>query len=176
MTKSPLKQSLGISVSLLLILAFAAATTTAQEKIKVAGTLTMAITQQEMMVVNEADNHVISLYAYDGFNKGASNQAFMHGAQIVNMGTSDLIKGMGSHQGYVRFTKGGESILAKWSGKVNTTLSAEGAPLITFEGTYAYMDGTGQYAHVQGGGTYSGKYLSKTIVTSDWEGEYSIKK
>lgn len=176
MANSPLKQSSVIAISLLLILALAAATTTAQEKIKVAGTLTMAITQQEMMVVNEADNHVISLYAYDGFNKGASTQAFMDGAQIVNMGTSDLIKGMGSHQGYIRFTKGGDSILAKWSGKITTVMSAEGIPVISFEGTYAYMDGTGQYAHIQGGGTYSGKYLSKTINSTDWEGEYSIKK
>jgi hypothetical protein len=101
-------------------------------------------------------------------------QEFMDGAQVINMSTSDLIKGTGTHQGYVKVVKGEDSIFAKWQGKITTSFSDEGLPHTSFEGTYSYLSGTGQYEGIQGAGTYKGKFLSKTILTTEWEGEYHI--
>ena len=174
MTHFTQKPTLIIILSLLLILILTAAITTAQEKIKVAGNVTMATTKYETVSLSDADNHTYSFYTYDGVNMSKGQSIFMDGAQVINTGVSDLVKGNGPHQGYVKFLKGGDSILAKWSGIVTTTLSPEGAPLISFAGTFSYIAGAGKYENIQGGGSYSGKYISKMIVNFNWEAEYFI--
>jgi hypothetical protein len=174
MLHSSLNRFLVLFLISTLIFILAGATSVAQEKTKTAGTMTMAVTKDKTVTVCEADKHTISLAVYDGFNVSTGKQKFMDGAQLTNMSTTDLIKGTGTHQGYARITKGEDSILAKWNGNITTILSEEGLPHISFEGTYSWISGTGQYENIQGVGTYKGKFLSKTIVTTDWEGEYYL--
>ncbi len=92
----------------------------------------------------------------------------------LSIGQSDLVKGNGTNQGYGKLAQNGDSAFLKWEGQVITTLSANGRPMIAFEGTWSWTKGTGQFENIQGGGTYKGKYISRTIWTNEWEGEYFI--
>ena len=76
----------------------------------------------------------------------------------------------------MKLTKKDDTVFAKWKGSVMTTLSAEGTPVTTFEGSFSYIKGTGHFENIHGGGTYKGRFISKTIYTVEWEGEYFIEK
>ena len=170
------KRAMVLSISLALISALSVTTVVGQQKTKVAGKITAAYTKQEIIDVGDIEGHGISLGESEGTNFGTGKPEFMDGAQVVNLATADLVKGNGPQQGYIKFAKKGDTSIAKWEGKVATTLSTEGVPITTFEGTFSWIKGTGQLANIQGSGTYKGKYISKTIYTVEWEGEYSIKK
>jgi hypothetical protein len=98
----------------------------------------------------------------------------MDAARLINIGTSELVKGAGTHQDYAKLTKGAGTVVTKWSGKFTDALSAEGTSLVTFAGIFSYTAGTGQFENIPGTGTYKGKYISSTIATVEWEGEYSV--
>jgi len=171
-----LKTAMGLFTSLALIFALGVTTSTAQQKTKVSGKMTVAYTKQERIDVGDVEGHLISLSESEGINVSTGKPEFMNGAQVVNLSFADLVKGNGPQQGYVKNTKKGDTAIAKWEGKITTTLSAEGTPITTFEGTFSWIKGTGQFENIQGNGTYKGGFISKTIYTVDWEGEYSIKK
>jgi hypothetical protein len=168
------KQLIVQSAVFVLAIALGVTTSEAQQKTRVSGSMTMAHIKYETINVNEADNHTISLYVFEGVNQSTGKQAFMDGASLINIGTSELVKGNGSHQGYARLMKGADTVVSKWSGNVTAALSAEGRPRVTFAGTFSYTTGTGQFKNIQGTGTYKGKYISSTIATVEWEGEYSV--
>ena len=170
-----IKTAARLFISLVLILALSI-TTEAQQKTKAAGKMTAAYTDQEMIEVGDVEGHVITLVESEGINVSTGKPAFMDGSQLINLSFGDYVKGSGLHQGYVKLTKKDDTAIAKWQGKVTTTLSAEGVPVTTFEGTFSWIKGTGQFEGIQGNGTYKGAFISKTIYTVDWEGEYSIQK
>jgi hypothetical protein len=95
---------------------------------------------------------------------------------VVIRGYSDLVKGNGPQQGYIKFGQNGDTAIARWQGKATTTLSAEGTPMITFEGTFSFIKGTGQFENIEGNGTYKGKFISETSYMAEWQGEYVIKE
>ena len=165
--------SLFISVALIFALAV---TTLAQEKTKIAGKITVTYTKQEKIDVGDTEGHIFPMAESEGTNVSTGKNEFMDGAQVANMSFGDLVKGNGPQQGYIKFTKNGDTTFAKWESKVTTTLSDEGTPIITFEGTFSYIKGTGQLENIQGSGTYKGKFTSETTYEWEWEGEYFIKK
>jgi hypothetical protein len=112
----------------------------------------------------------------EGTNASTGKSDFMDGALIVNNNFGDLTMGNGPHEGYIIISKQGGSAIAKWKGKVTTTMSTVNLPITTMEGTFAYINGTGLFENIQGGGTYKGKYLSEKTYTVEWEGEYFIQK
>jgi hypothetical protein len=167
---------MALFISLALTFALSTTTSLAQQKTKVAGKMTLAYTKQETMNIEDTAGHNMSLGQSDGTNISVGTHKFMDSAQVVNISFGDLAQGNGPHQGYVKFAKQADTTFAKWQGKVTTTLSPEGSPITTFEGTFAWMKGIGQFANIQGSGTYKGKFVSQTTYTVEWEGEYSIKK
>jgi hypothetical protein len=169
-------RAVGLFISLTFIFALNITTSEAQQKIKAAGKMTVAFTNQERIEVGDAENHIISLTEAEGINVSAGMSESMNGAQVVNLSFSDLVEGNGPQNGYVKFAMKGDTTIAKWEGKVTTTLSAGGSPIMKFAGTFSWIKGTGQFKNIQGSGTYKGEFTSKTEYTSDWEGEYSIRK
>ena len=169
------KRAMTLFVSVALVFAIAVMPATAQEKTKIAGKFTSTQTKLDTIAIGDTEGHVFSLSEYEGTNVSTGEHKFMDGAQIANVSFSDLIKGNGPHQGYVKFSQKADATFAKWEGKV-TTVSGKDAPIITFEGTFSWTKGTGQFENIQGGGTYKGQFTSKTAYTCDWEGEYFIKK
>lgn len=163
-------------ICLLLIVAFVVMPAMAQKKLEVAGKMTMAQTIREAIEVGDAKDHIIVLSQYEGTNESAGEHKFMDGAQVVNMAFGDLVQGSGPHQGYVKLVQGEDTIFCSWEGMVTATVPEEGAPITSFEGTYSYTMGTGQFENIKGGGTYKGQFTSKTELTTEWEGKYSIEK
>ena len=170
------KRPLALLVGLALVFAFFVATSMAQQKTKIAGKMTCAYVMQKKLDVGDTEGHVISLAQSEGTNVSTGENEFMDGARIVNMSFSDVIKGNGPHQGYLKHEKNGNSTFTGWNGKITTIFSDEGTPIITFEGIFTYIRGTGKFEGIQGSGTYKGRFISEKEYTVEWEGEYFIKK
>lgn len=148
----------------------------AQEKVEIAGRIDATYTKQEPIEIGDTEGHMMVLATSEGTNTNTGEHEFMDGAQVVNMSFTDLVKGNGPHQGYITFVKDSDGTYAKWEGAVTTTMSPEGAPMISFEGTFSYTYGMGQYEHIHGSGTYKGHYTSETSYMVEWEAEYAIKE
>jgi hypothetical protein len=170
------KHSMTLLISVALIFAIGISSSTAQQKIKVAGKFTSTQTRMDSSAIGDAEGHVFSLTEYKGTNVSTGEHKFMDGAQVFNVSFTDLVKGNGPQQGYIEFSQQDDRTYAKWEGNVTTTLSAEDTPIITFEGTFSWIKGTGQFENIQGKGTYSGQFTSKTTYSTEWTGEYIIKK
>jgi hypothetical protein len=170
------KRPMVLFCSLALIFALWVTVSIAKEHTEIAGKMTITYTKQEKIDVGDTEEHIISLSQGEGTNVSTGEHTFMDGAQLVNVSFGDLVGGNGPHQGYVKLVKEDDIVFAKWKGEVTTTLSAEDTPVVTFEGSLSYINGTGQFENIQGGGSYKGGFTSKTTYTVEWEGEYSIKE
>jgi len=170
------KQSTILFINFVLLFVLGVTTSPAQQKIKVAGKHTLAYINQNRIEVGDTEGHIISLSEFEGSNISTGENKFMDGALDVGMTFADIIKGSGPHEGYGKFSLNGDAIFWKHEGKSVTTLSSAGKPVTTVEGTFTYTNGTGKYQNIQGSGTYKGRYISKTIVVVDWQGEYFIKE
>ncbi len=176
MEKALLNRLIALFVGLALILAFTPTMTTAQEMTKIAGEIKAVYTKQDTAAVGDTEGHNLILATSEGPNVSTAAHEFMEGARVINYSFNDLVGGNGPHEGYVEFTKNGDSAFGKWQGKVTTTLSAEGVPATSFEGTTTWIKGTGKFESIQGTGTYKGEFISKTEYAVAWEGKYSIKE
>ena len=124
------------------------------------------------MKPDDTEGHTLNSYEAKGAGTGSAG-----GFTFFNQGFSDLVKGNGPHFGYYKATdKDGHVYFAKWQGKVTTTMSPEGRPIVKFGGTWSFTKGTGKYENAQGGGTYKGWFIGQGIYTYISEGEYTIKK
>lgn len=56
-------------------------------------------------------------------------------------------------------------------GKVTTTISPEGKPIMTAVGTFSLIKGVGKRKGATGGGTWKLRMISEGIFVMDWEGE-----
>jgi len=142
------------------------------ERIKISGMFRLAYVQQHAGPVGDVDGHVVMLTQAKGSNRNTGRTDYMDGAEAISVETADLIQGNGPHQGYITFSKNGETTVTKWNGKV-TTVMRENVPMTSFEGSWTLATGTGQYQGVTGSGTYQGRMISPTEFTVDWKGEYS---
>lgn len=77
------------------------------------------------------------------------------------------MKGNGTHRGYAKaVTPEGVTFFNTYKGKAITTLSPEGKPITTIEGTFSFTRGTGKWENVHGASTYKGKVIGEGIYTS----------
>jgi hypothetical protein len=111
----------------------------------------------------------------EGTNVNTGETEFMDGAQILNMSYTDVTQGNGFNQGYVRFTKEGDTTFAEWQGKIKTEVMSEGDPVTSFEGAFTYIKGTGSLVNIKGEGTFKGEFTSKTEYTVEWQASYFIE-
>jgi hypothetical protein len=165
------KRSMLILVTLASIIAFGVTTALAQEKVKVKFKAFAVVTKKEKLKVDDTEGHFVSLYE----SKGVTSDG-----KFVRYFTSrsDLIKGNGTLSGYGKYVdiKDGDYYFSKYQGPAIATKSPEGKLKITFKGTYSYINGTGKFENIQGGGTFKGESIGKGIIFVDVEGEYVIKK
>lgn len=144
---------------------------------RVAGTLTMRYAEQRVLPLGDQSDPVLLQNQAKGSNRNTGPTDYMDGAQVTSIEIADLVQGNGPHQGYITFSKDGETARSRWSGKVKTVLAADGkTPVTTFEGTWTKLSGTGTYEGASGTGRYRGRMLSPTDYTLDWDGEMAIKE
>jgi len=160
---------------LVLILAFCLVYSSAQEKMKIGGELTVKFLTREAQEVGDAEGHAVTLSTLEGISKSTGEQTFMDGGKVLIIGMSDAIQGNGSSWGYVKMTQGDDVVFAKYKGKVTTTM-AEGNPITTYEVEAKFLKGAGKYANIQGGYKAKAKVISETELSIKWEGAYFIKE
>lgn len=163
-------------MSFILFFAFTVTASLAQQKISVAGRHTLATITDNALKVGDTKGHIVSLDKFEGSNVSTGANKFMDRALDAGMTFGDAVNGNGRHEGYGTFFLNGDTIFWRHKGKTVTTLSGDGRPVTTMEGTFTYTNGTGKYKNIQGNGTYKGKSISKMIMIVDWQGEYFIKK
>jgi len=151
----------------------AVAWTPADHGSRIAGTISSQFSSMQTQEVGDVPGHTIALARSQGTNRNTGPTEFMDGADIVNIETNDLVQGNGTHQGYVTFSRDGQSTISSWSGKVTTVLGPDQRLATTIEGTWTTIGGTGRYAGAKGRGTYRGHMLSEKEVSVDWAGELS---
>ena len=176
MRKTTSRRLIALFIGLALILAFTPTISMAQKMTRAAGKIKAVYTKQDTVAVGDTEGHILSFGMSEGANVSATEDKFLEGARTVNYSFGDLVMGNGPHQGYIKFTKNGDTAFAKWQGRVTTTVSAEGVPAVKFEGTTTWIKGTGKFENIQGTGTYKGGFLTKTEYEVEWAGDYYIKK
>jgi len=139
----------------------------------VAGTFTVKYAEQHSLTVPDAGGHALMLGRVEGVNRSTGESPYMDQAKVTSFEFGDLVQGNGTHQGYITFSQGADSVISKWSGKVTTTLSPDKTPVTSFAGTWTKLKGTGRYQDATGKGTYKGRFISQNAYTVDWKGEIS---
>ncbi len=112
-------------VCVALIFGISAALSSAQEKTKVAGKMTLTYSRQETIEVGDTEGHVLRLTELAGPNISTGEHKFMDNTQAVTMSFADLSQGSGHYQGYSRLSQGADTVFVKWQGEVTTTSSPE---------------------------------------------------
>ena len=108
-----------------------------------------------------------------GTNHNNGSGSYLSDARVVNVDTSAMVNGNGTHSGIATFSYGGNTVVKQFTGKVKTVMS-NGKPESTFSGTWKVVRGTGEYARITGSGTYSGRFETSKKYTVAWKGTVSM--
>lgn len=158
-----------------LVYSFISIDAIAQQMTKISGKMTLANIERQAYESGYTEGHSVSLSKAEGINVSTGSNAFMDKAQVVNFSLADLINGNGPYQGYIKLIRKDDVVYCKWQGNIKTVMGDGGAPIISFEGTFSYVNGSGLFKNIQGKGTFRGSFISKTIHLVEWEGEYSVQ-
>jgi|SRR3954447_8362900 hypothetical protein len=160
------------AVSLAIAGSFGATRAPESRAVKVSGSAELTYSQQHALDVPDAAGHQLLAGETKGTNKNTGGGDFMSNVPVINVETADLTQGTGTHEGYYTMGKGADTLVAKWHGRVKTTMAGN-QPNTTFDGTWEYVHGAGQYASAKGKGTYKGQFLAKDRYAVMWEGNYT---
>jgi hypothetical protein len=144
-----------------------------RERLQISGVFSLKVGQQQALPVATPADPVLLLTQSSGTNRNTGKSAYMDGAQVTNREIADLTQGNGPHQGYITEILGADTSVARFQGKVTTTLGPDQKPVTRFEGSWSKIKGTGQYEGVTGAGSYKGRMISPTEYTVEWSGEIS---
>lgn len=87
----------------------------------------------------------------------SSKDADFDGSEQTVYAHQDAFAGAGTSIGYFLYTlKSGEKIWAKFD-SVYSTKPTQGSWEATYQGVFRFVEGTGKYAGIRGGGHYEGK-------------------
>ena len=130
-------------------------------------------TKVEVLQIGDVPDHIIGLYDQTGLASFDTGEV----ASVATKGTLDYIKGSGTIQGYTILTfEDGSTMTTKYRG---TTRTDPGAKSSLFETTWTCIQGTGRWAGIQGGGTFTGRRFAPVIAGStqlylDCTGTYTL--
>jgi hypothetical protein len=162
------KRIMVILISLSLIFALGVMTSIAQEKVKIKDKRYWFATKLEVIKIDDTEGHIIQIIEAKGVDVGS-------GAIAYNRLFGDLVKGNGTLLAYTTVMYPDGTRFLKAEGKATTTLSPEGKPIMTAEGTFSLIRGTGKFEGFQGGGTWKSRIIAEGITVMDWEGELTKK-
>jgi hypothetical protein len=141
---------------------------------RISGIVEMQYARQHALPSGNAGHPVLLANELRGTNRNTGQSEYMAGGDVTSIEIADLTQGTGTHQGYITFTKDGDSTVSRWSGKVTTVLGPDQKPVTTFQGTWVKARGTGRYERPAGRGTYRGRVTSPTELVIEWEGDMDL--
>ena len=132
------------------------------------GSFSGRATAQTTISLYDVANHDLNLLKVRGVQK--SHDEKWNNSKMTYWGTADLIAGNGPQRGYfVDVHANGDRDIGTFDGSVKTA-----GGQVTIEGNWKYVDGTGMFKGLTGGGTYKGRMTSPTEVENTWEGTYEL--
>ena len=175
MRRLVIKSALAVFVILALVFALELGLAFAQEKVRYSSKETVAYPKREVVEVGDVKGHYAGMNQFEGTFTGATPK-ILEGAQVTGVSFFDAVQGNGSAYGYEKVVKGPNSCMTKWEMKVRPSTLPDGSPTAKWEGTFAFIQGTGELEGIRGSGTFKGTYISKNLSASEAEGEYWIEK
>src|SRR3954471_9589256 len=106
-----------------LALISSAARLSSRDSTQVSGSAELTYSQQHALDVPDAPGHQLLAGETKGTNQNTGGGEFMSNVPVVNVETADLVQGNGTHQGYYTMGKAADTLVAKWEGKVKTTMA-----------------------------------------------------
>lgn len=129
-------------------------------------------TKVEAIQVGDVPGHIIGVGEARGL-------AFLENGEIASTWekfTVDYVNGSGPHAAYGLTTlEDGSSIVIKFQG---TTTADQAKKTSWFTGTFSFTQGSGRFAGIQGGGSYTGKRFEPLTggadLYIDFAGDYTV--
>ncbi len=126
-------------------------------------------TVQTIVSLEDTPGHQLLLRA--GNADHSCSDPLFDGTRQSSWSTADLINGNGHEHGYfVNQHANGDRETGTYEGKVSTVNNQ-----ISFEGTWKYTHGTGQFAGISGHGKFTGRMTSPNDSEVSFEGSYQLK-
>jgi len=146
-----------IALAALIILAFVISgigNAMAGEKVQQKVRTVYSYFKAEAAKVGDVPGHVIGVAEANGLTFPEKDEPAAYSVQVM----FDYVNGSGPHWGYCMTTwEDGSTTVVKVEG---TTTATQGGKISLFEGTFTYVKGTGRYAGIKGGGSYTGKRVT----------------
>jgi len=121
-------------------------------------------------------NHANGRFVFTSTNRGVvrSDDSLFDGAERQVRAQWDLTQGSGMGHGFITMTKGGDSWSSQWNGTCTTLLGEGGKPQTQCAGGWISIpgSGSGRYAGLTGGGSWSGDVLPNGDFEGGFEGQY----
>ncbi len=176
MRRLSMKSALGILTVVALFFALEASLAFAQEKIKISFRHTHATVKSEAFEIGDVEGHYVGFRYYEGPMEVIEGPKALDGAQDTGISLWDYVQGNGTAHGYAKAVKGPNSVVMKHEAQTRTSTSPNGTRVTTYEGTFTFIKGTGEFEGIQGGGTMRGKLISRNISVTERQGEYWIQR
>lgn len=139
--------------------------------VKISGTGELKYTKRETVDVPGQEGHVLMVAESHGRNRNTGSDEFFANAETSVVELTDFRQGRATQEGYIRLSKGGDSVLSRWQGVGISTPVPNKPPQLSVRGTWECIHGTGRYHGIEGGGTYEGEFIDEDRYVLRWEGE-----
>jgi hypothetical protein len=124
---------------------------------------------QTIVCCNDTPGHMLMLRA--GSAHQTCSDLMFNNTKHSSWSTADVTNGNGHEHGYfVNEHSNGDREGGSWEGKIVTRNDQ-----VSFEGTWKYTHGTGQFSGISGNGSFKGHMISPTESEVTFEGSYQMK-
>jgi hypothetical protein len=119
------------------------------------------VTVSETAQASGAPGHVVGIWAMNGLALFDDGEV----ATMASARTLDVVRGLGAYVGYAVYTFEDDSTkTARLEVRITESLPGGGNRQ---HGTFAYTNGSGRFAGIDGGGTFSGRQYRPTEAGGD---------
>lgn len=134
----------------------------AEERMQVSFQVRCTFGKPSELKIGDVEGHSIAVVENKCVNKSIGKLDFLDQGEGTLQAMRDYVKGTGSNQGYMTLSKGGDTVIMRFTGTTVTTPTAEGSET-RFSGDWVFVSGTGQYQSIKSGsGIWSGRRVSAT--------------
>ncbi len=102
--------------------------------------------------VPDQPRHILGLVETQGTNESTGTVPFLHGASVRNVEIWDFIQGSGTDRGFIIFTVGEDTLIARYEG----TATRQSGGSTAIRGEFRFVRGSGALAAISGDCSYDG--------------------
>jgi hypothetical protein len=147
---------------------------TAKDVITIAGKEVAKQEKFEVMFENKLTNHLISFTQFRSQMRETRGEGLFNAVRKTCSATWNLSNGSGAVEGYCSSEKENDKFGARWNGMCNSAGGSSKHPVLRCGGGWIFVagSGNGRFAGIDGGGTWSGEFLTSGDFELEWDGVY----